>query len=156
MLDSQPFTCSHVGRLYIKPSVKDVKGDITCSDNYREIMMSNNMFKIFEYALLNDLKKFINLSPYQFGHRTATNTTMAVALLKETINRYITEGSAVYACFLDLRMAFQSVTHDKLLNKLSDRHVPEYLIKLLRVMFTNYCSVSVMYNNVMSNKWSIK
>ena len=49
---------------YIKPSVKDVKGDITYSDNYREIMISNNMFKIFEYALLNDLKKFINLSSY--------------------------------------------------------------------------------------------
>ena len=100
---------------YIKPSVKDVKDDITFSDNYREIMISNNMFKIFEYALLNDLKKFINLCPYQFGYRTATNTTMAVALLKETINRYITEGSAVYACFLDLSKALERVTHAKLL-----------------------------------------
>ena len=80
---------------------------------------------------------------------------MAVALLKETINRYITEGSAVYACFLDLSKALERATHAKLLNKLSDRPVPEYLIKLLRVMFTN-SSVSVMYNNVMSNKWSIK
>ena len=48
---------------YIKPSVKDVKGDITCSDNHHEIMISNNMFKI-----LNDHKNFINLSPYQFRY----------------------------------------------------------------------------------------
>ena len=41
---------------YIKTSVKDVKGDIACSDNYHEIMISSNMFKNVEYALLNVFK----------------------------------------------------------------------------------------------------
>ena len=37
---------------YIKPSVKNSMGDITDSNNYREKMISNNMFKLLEYCLL--------------------------------------------------------------------------------------------------------
>ena len=76
-------------------------------------MISNNLFKLFECALLPKLKRRIDLSPYQFGFRHATSTVMAVGLLKETINKYISEGSPVFACFLDLSKAFERLTHDK-------------------------------------------
>ena len=109
---------------YIKPLVKDKKGDINRSDNYREVMISNNLFKLFEYALLPKLKRRIDLSPYQFGYRHATSTVMAVGLLKETINKYISEGSPLHACFLDLSKAFERLTHDKLLDKLKEKSVP--------------------------------
>ena len=36
---------------YIKPSVKNSMGDITDSNNYRELMISNNMFSLLEYCL---------------------------------------------------------------------------------------------------------
>ena len=78
---------------YIKPLVKDKKGDTNRSDNYREEMISNNLFKLFEYTLLPKLKRCIDLSLYQFGYRHATSTVMAVGLFKETINKYISEGS---------------------------------------------------------------
>ena len=109
---------------YIKPLVKDKKGDINRSDNYREVMISNNLFKLFEYAVLPMLKRRIDLSPYQFGYRHVTSTVMAVGLLKETINKYIPEGSPVYASFLDLSKAFERLTHDKLLDKLKAKSVP--------------------------------
>ena len=66
---------------YIKPSVKNSMGDITDSNNYREIMISNNMFKLMEYCLLPLLQKYTNVSSFQLGYKAHTSTTMAVAIL---------------------------------------------------------------------------
>ena len=68
----------------IIPRVKDKKGDVRSTNNYREVMISNNIYKIFEYCLLpyiNDVK----LSHSQFGNRKNTSTQLAVSCLKETI-----------------------------------------------------------------------
>ena len=81
---------------YIKPSIKDKTGDIQTLDNFREVMISNNLFKVLEYALL-PLLRCVNLSPFQFAYKNSTSTIMAAALVKETVTRYISEGSTVYA-----------------------------------------------------------
>ena len=65
---------------YIKPSVKNSMGDITDSNNYREIMISNNMFKLMEYCLLPLLQKYTNVSSFQLGYNVHTSTTIAVAI----------------------------------------------------------------------------
>ena len=80
---------------------------------------------------------------------------MAVGLLKETINKYISEGSPVYACFLDLSKAFERLTHDKLLDKLKEESVPSYIINLINIMFLN-SFVSVKYDDAISKKWNLK
>ena len=52
----------------IKPNITDKSGDIKCSNNYREVMIATNFFKIVQYMMLPFIKK-INLSPYQFAYR---------------------------------------------------------------------------------------
>ena len=64
---------------------KDKNGDLRSSHNYREIMISINMFKVFEYLTLDRIKSFIVLNTSQFGYKESTSTLMAVALFKETI-----------------------------------------------------------------------
>ena len=98
---------------YIKPTIKDKTGDVLTSDNNREVVISNNLFKVLEFALLPLLRRCVNLSPFQFAYRNSTSTIMAAALVKETITRYISEGSTVYAGFVDLSKAFERVPHDK-------------------------------------------
>ena len=139
---------------YIKPSIKDKTGDIQTSDNYREVMISNNLFKVLEYALLPLLRRCVNLSPFQFAYRNSTSTIMAAALVKETVTRYISEGSTVYAGFVDLSKAFERVPHDKLLLKLKKKDVPDFIVNMLSVMFMN-SSVSVKYGNDFSRKWKL-
>ena len=97
------------------------------------------------------LKRRIDLRPYQFGYRQATSTVMEVALLKETINEYISEGSPVYACFLDLSTAFERFTmiNNLLLDKLKEKIVPRYIIYLINTMFLN-SFVSVKYDDAVS------
>ena len=66
---------------YIKPSVKNSMGDITDSNNYREIMILNNMLKLMEYCLLPLLQKYTNVSSFQLGYKAHTSTIRWQSLL---------------------------------------------------------------------------
>ena len=62
---------------------------------------------------------------------------MATALLKETLNVYLEQDSAVYCSFLDLSKAFERVDHNILLQKLITAQVPDYIVNTLRSIFMN-------------------
>ena len=80
---------------------------------------------------------------------------MAVSLFKETISKYISEGSTVYTSFLDLSKSFERVNHRKLLLKLKNLNVPRYILKILQVLFRN-SQVSVKYGEIFSGKWNLE
>ena len=82
--------------------------------NYREVMISSNIFKLFEYSLLPSLKYFTSLSSLQFGYRPNTSTMLATAVVKEILTKFTSDGSSVYCCFLDLCKAFERVSHARL------------------------------------------
>ena len=63
-------------------------------------MISNNLFKVLEYALLPLLSRCVNLSPFQFAYSNSTSTIMATALFKETVAKYISEGIVRYMLVL--------------------------------------------------------
>ena len=140
---------------YINPTVKNRNGDLKSSSNYREVMISNNMFKVFEYVLLPLVKKYCSLNSCQFGYRKSTSTLMAIALFKETVTRYNSEGSPIYSCFLDMSKAFERVDHELLLKKLANKNVPVYLLNIIKLIFLN-SSVCVKFDSILSDSWSIK
>ena len=115
----------------IQPKIKNKFGDATCLDNYREVMISSNMLKLFEYIMLPILKACCDLSPYQFGGRQKTSTTDAVTIIKEIAKKYTKEGSTLYTCFLDTSKAIERTDPMLLLQKLSKSNVPLNLIKIL-------------------------
>ena len=99
-------------------------------------MISNSIYKIFEYCLLpyiNDVK----LSHSHFGYRKNTSTLLAVSCLKETIRNNTDNKDSVYACFLDMSKAFGSVCHMILLNKLAAREVPSFIVDMFAHIFNN-------------------
>ena len=65
------------------------------SEIYTDIILSNNLYKIFEYMLLPIIKRSVVLSSSQFGYRKFTSKLMAVTILKEIIIKYTREGSTV-------------------------------------------------------------
>lgn len=138
----------------IRPIPKDRLGNMRSSVNYREVMVSSNIFKVFEYCLLPQLKKYIKLSCHQFGYRQQTSTLMATALLKETVNRYLNENSNVFACFLDLSKAFERVCHKILINKLYDNNVPDFLVNILKTILING-TARVNFNDCFTDKWKL-
>ena len=81
------------------------------------------------------LKNYASLSPYQFGYRQNSSTIVATALLKETNNKYVSCGSSVHTCFIDLSKAFERVNHTISINKLVILGLPAYFIEILKKFF---------------------
>ena len=117
-------------------------------------MISSNFFKLIEYILLLVLKNYASLSPYQFGYGQNSSTIVATALLKETINEYVSGGSSVHTCFIDLSKAFERVNHTILINKLVLLGLPAYFIEILKSIFSG-SSVSVHWQGVLSRQWNV-
>ena len=134
----------------ISPIVKDKKGNKNDSANYRPIMQSSNLLKIFETHVLNILEDKLCFDSKQFGFTKNTSTTDACFLLKETVHRYISKKSTVFANFIDLSKAFDLVNHKKLINILLDKGVPIDIIKLIKMYLENQ-SACVVWNGKKSN-----
>ena len=58
------------------------------------------------------------MNPNQFGFRKIFSTNDALLLLTESIRKQIDDKKNVLAALLDLSKAFDSISHNKLLEKL--------------------------------------
>ena len=138
----------------VTPVIKDKLGDCTSSSNYRPIIISSVFLKLFEYILLSKIEPFFKLNDRQHGFRKNHSTSTACLTLKETVMYYLNANSTVYACFVDIRKAFDSVCHDILFRKLNDLGIPTCLINIMRYWYDNQF-VKVKYNSFYSSEWKL-
>ena len=91
-------------------------------DNYRPISVLPVASKLLERAVHHQLYSFCNehklLSPFQCGFRSNQSSEFAAAAFSDFVRRGMDQGLLTGAVFIDLRMAFDSVDHDLLINKL--------------------------------------
>ena len=112
-------------------------------NNYRGVSLINCLPKIFNTILNNRLIKIIEdqLSNSQFGFREYHRTADSIFVLKSLINKYIHKNKKkIYACFVDLRKAFNSVWREALLYKLCKMGVGLHFFKLLKEQYFNTTS----------------
>ena len=95
-------------------------GERSKMDNYRPISVLPVLSKqIYEYLETNKL-----LSPNQFGFRRSRSTQHAVTYFSDYVRKHMDDGEYTGAVFVDLKKAFDTVDHGRLLSKL-----PSYGIK---------------------------
>ena len=109
-------------------------------DNYRAITLSSVVLKLLVKILLTRIQLFdvINppIHPMQGGLKKQQGCLMTSFLVKESLEFAREKGSKVYACFLDVKKAFDQVWHDGLFYKLNKSGVKNVLLKLIINLYT--------------------
>ena len=141
-------------KLSLIPLIKNKLKPSSDSDNYRLIAIASSFSKLIELILLNKCKNLLNTVENQFGFKPGLGTEMCIYTLKDIINYYNSQGSAVYLCFLDLKKAFDRVNHAKLFRKMLDRSVPLYIVKLIGYWYTNQ-DLSIKWGNAISESFKV-
>jgi len=99
-------------------------GSTSTCDNYRPIALLSTISKILEkivsIKLTNHLELNKLISASQFGFQNGKSTEHNLLLLTDYISKALNEGDYCIGVFLDLRKAFDVVSHDILLKKLEN------------------------------------
>jgi hypothetical protein len=123
--------------IIISPMFK--KGDRSNPENYRPMSLLNTGMKLFTSMLSNRLNTWCDkksmISDYQAAYRKTFGSEDHVFVLNTAIQYNISRRRKLYALFIDLSKAFDSVRHDKLWAKL---HVAGLSSKFIRTVQTLY------------------
>lgn len=123
----------------IKPILKT--GDPLEINNYRPISLISNFAKIIEkcikFRLLEHINKYNLISPFQFGFKEKMSTVDATYALTHEIYHSLNTDQKPLAIFLDLAKAFDTVSHNKLLDKLNNYGIRGICNDLIRDYLTN-------------------
>ena len=98
-------------------------GDLLNPSNYRGIAITSCLSKVFNSILNARLEKYILKNEIirneQIGFKAGCRTSDHIFKLKTIIDKYLNKSKKkVYACFIDLRKALDSVIHSALFLKL--------------------------------------
>lgn len=130
------------------------KGDRKDPNNYRCISLLNNITKIFTAILNQRLQSWVEerniITDTQFGFRKGKSCIDAIFLLHSTISLNIRlPKRKVYATFVDLQKAFDSVTHSIMWNKLRNLGISTKIINVIKAL---YDQAALLIENENDNK----
>lgn len=129
---------------WVEPIFKDgVKSKV---ENYRPICKLSNISKIFEHIICAKLsflvKRYIN--PSQHGFVSGRSTTTNLAVFTKYCNSNLESGFQVDVIYTDLKKAFDRVSHDVLILKLSLLGIHSNLLNWLKSYLINrVCIVKI-------------
>lgn len=120
--------------------------------------MQNCLAKLFS-SVLNErlIKHYENIfSNNQFGFRSNHRTSDSIFVLKSLITKYLKKNrEKIYACFVDLRKAFDSLWHDGLIYKLMKSGVGKKYINIIESMYSG-CLSAIKIKNKFSTFFNLE
>jgi len=120
------------GASYTVPILKCSVKTCLSVDDIRGISISPVISKLFEMAILDRYSDYFKTSDHQFGFKKYFGCTDAIYSVKNVIEKFVSNGSTVNVCTLDLSKAFDHMKHYALLTgiKLMDRKLPIQLLTI--------------------------
>lgn len=138
------------------------QGGYTDPNNYRGITLNSCLGKLFCHVLntriSNNLENRSFLIKEQAGFRKNFRTSDQLFILKTIVDKYIQKNgkmNKLYACFIDLKKAFDTVWHEGLLLKLQRAGINGKIYELLKSMYHGSIS-RVKCKRVLTEPISIK
>ena len=136
------------------PIIKDKKGNVTDSDNYRPVALTCVSSKILELILLYKYKDYFTTTCNQFGFKTQLGADICVYTFKQVVDYYRSFSSPVYVAYLDASKAFDRINHYHLMSKLIKRKLPIIIVRLLYFWYKNQ-NFMVRWGSCLSDQFKV-
>lgn len=135
------------------------KGDKNNPENYRPISLVNTITKIFTLILYKRIYRWAEknkkIPEWQAGFREGRSTLDHIFVLNAAIQLQLKrKGGKLYALFVDLKRAFDSVPHQILWQKLDSLGLSSQIIRVLKDLYDK-ASMVVKSSEGMSEKCNI-
>lgn len=126
------------------------KGDKLDPVNYRGISITSNLGKLFNKILCRRIVKFMDnnnlISKNQIGFKEKNRPSDHILTLKSIVDSKKINRKKVFAAFIDLRKAFDTVWRTGLYYKILQEKFPPQISKILISMYTN-TSYQIKFEN---------
>ena len=96
------------------PKPKDSHSKALKCDHFRGIAISPIISKIFEHCLLEKYQSYFESSTNQFGFKKGLGCRNAIYTVRNIVSDYVSKGSTVNLCTIDLSKAFDKINHNAL------------------------------------------
>jgi len=106
-------------------------------DDFLGISISPVISKIFEHCILRRFNSYFVSSDNQFGFKKSVGCSHAIFTVRSVVDHYVSNGSTVNICALDVSKAFDKMNHHGLFIKLMKRGVPITLLSVLEDWFSH-------------------
>ena len=136
------------------PLVKDKRGKLQDSSNYRAITIGSSILKLFEIVILNNQKFSLETSNLQFGFKKKSSPVMCSMSVQEVISHYNSNKTKVFTVLLDASKAFDRVNYIKLFEKLLKREMCPLVMRLLLQTYLDQ-KLCVKWNDTSSETFGV-
>ena len=130
------------------------KGNTADPGNYRGISLLSCMTKLFTSILNKRLISWAEnndvITDAQFGFRPLHSTVDAIFALQTIVNKYLSNKTRLYCCFVDFKRAFDTVDRVKMWQKISKLGIRGKALKIIQSLYS-YVKSSVLLNGKLSD-----
>ena len=84
----------------LKPIPKDVRGNLSDSNNYRGISLCSSLSKAIDNIIIKRYGNLLNTNELQFEFKPNHSTNVCTGIMKHVISYYNNNNTNVYACKL--------------------------------------------------------
>ena len=105
-------------------------------DDFGAISINPVISKLFDMAVLDRYSDYFKTSDHQFGFKKPLGCSDAIYSVRNIIETFVSNGSIVNVCTLDLSKTFDRMNHYALLIKLMDRKHPIQLSTIFKLWFS--------------------
>ena len=117
--------------------------------DFRGISISPVISKVFENCILTRYKNFFGTSDSQFGFKKSLSCSHVIYTVRKVVDHFVAAGSTVNLCAIDVRKAFDKMSHYGLFIKLMARMIPRALLSVLEHWFS-ICYTCVRWGSCVS------
>ena len=124
-------------------------------EDFRGITVSPVISKVLEKGVLENFHSYLSTSENQFGFKKHVGCSHAIYALRSVVDYFVSNGSTVNLCSLDVSKAFDRLNHYALFSKLIDRFIPVNIILLLANWYS--CCVGVVnWKGALSQQFTLQ